>query len=128
MREAVVAVVTRRDRMLLIQRGSAVPEAGYWAPPSGEVEPGESQDAAVIREVREEVGLTIRPLRKVWESLSASGTHKLHWWLAEYAGGELKLDPSEISDACWLRVEEVLRLKPTFTGDREFFSSVFPRL
>jgi 8-oxo-dGTP diphosphatase len=128
MRDAVVAVVIHEDRVLLIQRGAAMPGPGYWAPPGGELEPGESQDVAVIREVREEVGLAIRPLRKVWENLSASGTHKLHWWLAEYAGGELRLDPSEISDARWFKMEEVLRLEPTFAGDREFFRSVFPCL
>jgi 8-oxo-dGTP pyrophosphatase MutT (NUDIX family) len=34
------------------------------------VEPGERQEAAVIREVKEEVGVTVRPVRKVWESIS----------------------------------------------------------
>ena len=55
-REAVVAVIIRGRDVLLIRRGADVPDPGYWAPPSGTIESGESQEAAVIREVREEVG------------------------------------------------------------------------
>ena len=86
--EAIVAVVTSGSKILFIQRATGVRNAGYWAPVSGEIDPGESQEAAVVREVREEVGLTVRALRKVWEIISASGTHTLHWWLVEYTGGE----------------------------------------
>src|SRR5262249_61998165 len=67
--EAITAVITSGDKVLLICRGPSVPGAGYWAPPSGKLEPGESQEAAVVRESWEEVGLTVRPLRKVWESI-----------------------------------------------------------
>jgi NADH pyrophosphatase NudC (nudix superfamily) len=52
----------------------------------------------------------------------------LHWWLAEWVSGDLKLDPREVADARWLGVDEVLRLERTFEGDREFFKSVFPLL
>lgn len=126
--EAVVAVVRRGNRVLFIRRGPGVPGAGDWAPVAGEMEPGESQDAAVLREVREEVGLTVRPLRKVWENISASGTHRLHWWLAEYISGDLKLKGSEVSEARWMTVDEIYRLEKTFDGDREFFERVFPLL
>src|SRR5215831_1048367 len=62
-REAVVAVIVRGHQVLFIRRSAGVPDPGYWAPPSGSIEPGESQEAAVVREVREEVGLTVRPER-----------------------------------------------------------------
>ena len=65
--DAIVAVVLRGPFVLMIRRGPGGPDPGYWAPPSGKVEAGESQEAAVIREVKEEVGVTIRPVRKVWE-------------------------------------------------------------
>ncbi len=126
--EAVVAVIKREKKVLIIQRSADVPYPGYWAPLSGKIEPKEDQAEAVVREVREEVGLTVRPVRKVWECIAASGTHKLNWWLAEWVSGDLRPDPREVADARWLDVEEVLRLERTFEVDREFFKSVFQLL
>ncbi|MBI1992940.1 MAG: NUDIX domain-containing protein [Deltaproteobacteria bacterium] len=120
MLDAIVAVIIKDEKTLLIQRAPTVRGGGYWAPVSGEVEPGESQEAAVAREAMEEVGLTVRPVRKVWENISSRKTFILHWWLAEYVAGELVLERKEVSDARWLTVDEVRRLDSTFEGDREF--------
>ena len=128
MQEAVVAVITMATKLLFIRRGSAVGHAGYWAPLSGNIENGEDQPTAVVREVEEEVGLTVRPVRKVWESVSESGTHLLHWWLAEAISADLTLHPQEVSEARWVTLSEVASLEPTFEKDREFFEKVFPRL
>jgi len=123
--DAVVAVVTSGGLVLMIRRGPGGPDAGYWAPPSGKIEGDESQEAAVVREVREEVGLTVTPIGKIWESVSASATHRLHWWLADAHGRDLTLDRRSASDARWLTVEEIATLEPTFAGDRHFFTQVF---
>src|SRR5260370_27856893 len=102
--EAVVAVITKEGKVLLIQRGPDVPGAGYWAPLSGKIEAREDQAGALVREVREEVGLSVRPVRKVWENAAASRSHKLHLWLAEWVSGDFKLDPPQSADARWLGV------------------------
>ena len=47
-------------RLLLIQRGHD-PHRGSWSLPGGRIEDGESAADAVVREVREETGLTVRP-------------------------------------------------------------------
>lgn len=46
-------------RLLLVQRGHA-PAAGRWSIPGGRVEPGETDEQAVVREVAEETGLAVR--------------------------------------------------------------------
>jgi 8-oxo-dGTP diphosphatase len=123
--DAVVAVVTRAGQVLMIRRGLGGPDAGYWAPPSGKIEPGERQADAVVREVREEVGLTVTPIGKIWENVSASGTHRLHWWLADAHAPDLILDGRAASDGRWVSVDEIAKLAPTYAGDRWFFERIF---
>jgi ADP-ribose pyrophosphatase YjhB (NUDIX family) len=53
-----LAVVERDGQLVLIRR-TIPPLQGYWAPPAGHVEIGESVPEATIREVREETGLDI---------------------------------------------------------------------
>jgi 8-oxo-dGTP diphosphatase len=127
MLDAIVAVITNGDKTLLIERAPTVLGSGYWAPVSGKVEPGESQEAALVRESMEEVGLNVRPVKKVWENISSSETYRLHWWLAEYVSGELGLDAREASDARWVLPGEITKFK-IFEGDREFYEKVLPTL
>ena len=127
-REAIVAVLLRADRVLAIRRGPAVARPGYWQPLSGKIEPGETQREAVVREVREEVGLTVAPLAKVWESETDDGSFRLHWWTANAGTGDVIPDPDEVGEARWVTPEEFLSLDPVFEGDREFFERILPGL
>ncbi|WP_406205709.1 MULTISPECIES: NUDIX domain-containing protein [unclassified Streptomyces] len=127
-REAIVAVLLRADRVLAIRRGPAVARPGYWQPLSGRIEPGETQREAVVREVREEVGLAVVPLAKVWESETDDGRFRLHWWTANAETGDIVPDPGEVAEARWVTPEEFLSLDPVFEGDREFFERILPTL
>ncbi|NEK57271.1 NUDIX domain-containing protein [Geodermatophilus sabuli] len=57
-------VLDDQGRLLLIRRGTE-PSRGAWSVPGGRIEPGESPAEAVVREVREETGLTVRAGREV---------------------------------------------------------------
>jgi len=54
----VLSLVFAEDKLLLVKRGQP-PYEGKWAPPGGFVEAGESLEAAAIREVNEETGITL---------------------------------------------------------------------
>ena len=128
-REAIVAVLRRADRVLVIRRGPDSARAGYWAPLSGKLEPGETQEEALVREVKEEVGLTVSPLSKVWQSDTDDGTFRLHWWTATETGdGTIIPDPGEVSEVRWVTPAEFLTMTPAFAADREFFEHVLPGL
>jgi 8-oxo-dGTP diphosphatase len=62
----VVAGAVLRDGRLLAARRSAPPElAGRWELPGGKVEPGESEEEALVRELREELGIQVVPLQRI---------------------------------------------------------------
>ncbi len=126
--EAVVAVLMKEGRFLAIKRGPRVLLPGYWTLPSGRIEKGETQQAALIREVDEELGLAVAPIAKVWECPTDDGAWRLHWWTATITGNELVPDKNEVAEARWVPRAEFLKLKPTFAGDREFFERVLPTL
>jgi ADP-ribose pyrophosphatase YjhB (NUDIX family) len=60
-RPGVAAVIITADGVLLQRRD----DNGKWGLPGGGVEPGESVRAAIVREVREETGLEVEPLRLI---------------------------------------------------------------
>ena len=53
----VVAVAVKDGRFLLIKRGIA-PKKGFWGPPSGFIESGETPEEACLRELEEEAGVS----------------------------------------------------------------------
>jgi 8-oxo-dGTP diphosphatase len=126
--QAVVAVLRRGDRLLVIKRAPGVITPGYWTPPSGRIEPGETHEQALIREVEEELGVKATPIAKVWECPTDDGEFRLHWWTADIDSHDLRLDPTEVADARWVTSDEFLELEPTFFGDRDFMTHVLPTL
>ncbi len=60
-RPGVAAVIFADDRVLLQRRD----DTGRWGLPGGGVEPGESVRQAIVREVREETGLEVDPVRLI---------------------------------------------------------------
>lgn len=94
--------------MVLVKRGDAILLARHAASPTGRftalagfLEPGESIEDAIHREVFEEVGLRVQDL-KYFASQSWPFPHSLMIaFTAEHAGGELALDRNEIAEARW---------------------------
>jgi 8-oxo-dGTP diphosphatase len=126
--EAVVPILRRDGRVLVIRRGPGVMLPGYWCPPSGRIEAGETPEQAVIREVAEELGLIATPIAKVWECPTDDGDFLLHWWLTGIERYDVRPDPREVAEVRWVTPDEFLELHPTFAGDREFFAAVLPQI
>lgn len=98
----VVGVLERDGALLMIQRSETVRAPGLWCFPGGAIEPGESPAAAIVREFREEVGLVVEPVGRLWEWLRDDGLLHLYWWDVRYVGGELTPNAAEVQAARWM--------------------------
>ena len=117
-RDAVAAIIRRGERFLFVKRSEFCAGAvGYWCPVSGRVEPGETQEQALAREVFEEVGLHAVATRKVGELLILDGRYLLHYWTTEIVGGEARIASPEVAALTWATVDELRQLTPTFEDD-----------
>lgn len=67
MKVAVALITDKAHRILITKRPLHVPQGGLWEFPGGKIEANESAEQALIREIREEVGLEIRELRFLGE-------------------------------------------------------------
>lgn len=96
-------------RVLITRRRADTVYAGYWEFPGGKVEPGESPKDCAEREVREEVGLTVRATHQlaIVEHTYEHGRVRLNAWVCHevQAGGEAK--PLEVADCCWCTLDEI---------------------
>jgi len=104
-----VVVACRRGdgRWLCIRRSATVAAPLKVCFPGGAMEVGEDQATAAVREMREELGITINPLRCVWRWDSPTTELTLWGWIADLPDEPLRPDPTEVSEVLWLTDAEV---------------------
>ena len=108
---AVMALV-RRGGELLLARSPHFPP-GMYSAPAGFVEPGETLEQTLVREVREEVGIEVANLR-YFASQPWPFPHSLMIaFYADYAGGEITPDPGEIEAAGWFTADRLPQALPS---------------
>lgn len=123
-RRGAVAVVLRGDRMLVIRRSRTVVAPLTYCFPGGAIEPGETEEAALVREFREEVGVTIRPTRRLWECVTPWKV-QLGWWLAEMDPAETPVpNPREVESIHWVTPAEMAQLPELLESNRRFLDLV----
>ena len=122
---AMITLVTRgsgADSEALLARGAAF-NLPMYSCLAGFVEPGESLEGAVVREVREEVGIDIRNPR-YWGSQPWPFPHSLMvGFRAEYESGDIVCDPVEIVAANWYRRDDLPQIPPGISIARKLIDS-----
>jgi len=123
-RQAAVAVISQADKLLTITRSQTVRAPGEVCFPGGGVEPGETIADALIREMREELNISVKPIGGVWQSIAASGV-ELNWWRTEIRSGELiRPNPAEVHSFHWLTISEIAGLPNLLASNLEFFNAL----
>ena len=102
--EVAAAVIERPGEFLLAQRPAGKPYPGYWEFPGGKIEEGEDPRAALVRELREELGIEVAAATP-WITRVYAYTHatvRLHFWRVSAWSGEPQ--PLEDQAIRWQRV------------------------
>ena len=105
---AIIVLVERSNQLLLARSRHFMP--GMYSVLAGFVEPGESLEEAVVREVKEEVGIEIKDI-KYFGSQPWPFPHSLMiGFTATYAGSEISLNDDEIEGAGWFTIDNLPRI------------------
>lgn len=115
--QVAAAVIERNGRFLIAQRGPQTHLAGYWEFPGGKREPGESFEDCLIREVREELGITVTqptPFKVIHHDYPEKSV-ELHFFFCSIDKGEARplgcanvqwVVPAELANFCFPPADE----------------------
>ena len=108
MSPAIIVAVTRDDKILLARAGRFPKE--MYSVLAGFVEPGESLEECIRREVKEEVGVDVTNIRYFGSQPWPFPNSLMIGFTADHGGGEIRIDEKEIVDAGWFGADSLPRI------------------
>lgn len=123
---AVIVLITRGDEMLLA-RNASFPEP-FFSTVAGFVDPGESLEETVRREVKEEVGVELKNVTYFGSQPWPFGRSLMVGFMAEYSGGDITVDGKEIAEARWFGVDDLPRIPPRLSIARHLIDTFIDRV
>ena len=120
--EPAVIVLVQRDGELLLARARRF-ETPMYSTIAGFVEPGETLEEAVEREVKEETGLAIREIQYFGSQPWPFPHSLMIGFTANYANGEITLNDGENVDAGWFSVDNLPQLPSKVSIARRLIDS-----
>ena len=124
-----VVVACRKEdgKWLCIRRSASVTAPLKVCFPGGAIEAGESQESAVIREMREELGMDVIPKKCVWRWDSPTTELTLWGWTAGFEKAEIRPDPAEVAEILWLSSEEASSHPDAMPTNRSFMMALLEK-
>ncbi|MBW4635425.1 MAG: NAD(+) diphosphatase [Iphinoe sp. HA4291-MV1] len=114
---AIIVLVCRGEELLLA-RAHGFP-AGMYSVLAGFVEPGESLEQTVVREVREEVGIEVKDIRYFGSQPWPFPNSLMIGFTATYARGDIVIEPQELVDAAWFSKHNLPQVPPKLSIARK---------
>ncbi len=123
-RHGVVGVIQEQSRFLVIRRSLKVRAPGLLCFPGGHIEPGETFEEAILREMMEELALPVKVHKHLWSSTTRWGT-RLEWMhLVRSDGTHPQPNPEEVSEVHWMEESELLGGLDVLGSVPDFFDAL----
>jgi NAD+ diphosphatase len=116
-----VIVAVLKDNAILLGRSHRFP-LPFYSVLAGFVEPGETLEECVQRELMEEVGILLKNIRYFGSQPWPFPNSLMVAFTAEYADGEIKVDKSELVDAGWYTTQNMPLLPSSFSIARQLIT------
>lgn len=104
---AIIVAITKESKLLMAKH--SYHKTDMYALIAGFVEPGESIEEAVKREIKEEIGITVKNIKYIKSQSWPFPNSLMLGFTAEYESGEIRVDGDEIVDAKWFSAEEIIK-------------------
>lgn len=113
---AIITKIENSTRYILLALRNTEPYKNYWSLPGGHIDRYETVEQAVIREIKEEVGLDIKPRFLFYfdEIIPERNIHAVVNVFEGHGNGQLKISEKEILDARWISIKEALSMRLAF--------------
>ena len=113
----VFAIVVQGAEILLIKRGIQ-PHKGFWCPPGGVIDEGETPEEATVRETLEETGALVEVISFLGEVMGPISGLAHNVYLCKQEGGSLNSDSPEVDEATYVPFTDLNTYRiPSFIKD-----------
>jgi len=118
---AIIVLISRGEELLLARAPRFPP--GMYSVLAGFVEPGESLEETVMREVREEVGIEVKDIRYFGSQPWPFPNSLMIGFTATYASGDIVIEPQELVEAGWFSKHNLPQIPPKLSIARKLIDS-----
>ena len=114
---AIIVLIRNNDQLLLARAHRHPP--GFYSVLAGFVEPGETLEEAVAREIHEEVGIEVKNIQYFGSQPWPFPNSLMVAFTCDYAGGDIVVEEDEIEDADWYETDQLPLIPPKISIARQ---------
>ncbi|GEM_PF-572716 len=129
-KKVVVGIIPRLNRdeeaefLLMSSKRDFGEFTGFYYPPGGHLEEDEDIKTALIREINEELGFEVIPLKQVEKSKGDVKDQLTYWWICSAVVKEINPQKDEVGDVKWFTKEQIIKSDKVWPATKKFFEKL----